>query len=86
MGELQPSANLRFTNYSEFIPAALAGQGVALGRSPLVREALKGGALVAPFRRRAETSRAFFLVRSRGAAMRPEVGRFADWVLAEARR
>lgn len=85
-GELQPSANLRFTNYSEVIPAALAGQGVALGRSPLVREALKDGTLVAPFRRRSETSRAFYLLRAPSSAARPEVGRFIDWVRDEARR
>ena len=86
VGELQPSANLRFTNYSEVIPAALAGQGVALGRSPLVREALKEGTLVAPFRRRAESSRAFYVVSLPAASRRPEVARFIDWALAEARR
>ncbi len=86
LGELRPSANLRFTNYSEVMPAALAGQGVALGRSPLVREALREGALVAPFRREAASSRAYFLVAAPGAAERPEVARFAEWVKAEARR
>ena len=86
LGELQPAANLRFTNYSEVMPAALAGQGVALGRSPLVREALREGTLVAPFRRQAESSRAYYLVSAPGAADRSEVARFIAWVTAEARR
>jgi DNA-binding transcriptional LysR family regulator len=86
LGELQPAANLRFTNYSEVMPAALAGQGVALGRSPLVREALREGTLVAPFRRQAESSRAYYLVSAPGAAERREVARFIAWVTAEAKR
>ncbi len=86
LGELRPSANLRFTNYSEVMPAALSGQGVALGRSPLVRDALRAGALVAPFRREAETSRAFYLVSAAGAGARPEVARFIEWARREARR
>lgn len=86
VGELQPAANLRFTNYSEVIPAALAGQGVALGRSPLVREALKDGKLVAPFRRRAESSRAYYAVTPSRSIPRPEVARFVDWIVAEAKR
>lgn len=86
VGDLQPAANLRFTNYSEVMPAALAGQGVALGRSPLVRDALREGALVAPFRREAASSRAYFLIVAPGAAQRPEVARFVDWVKREARR
>jgi DNA-binding transcriptional LysR family regulator len=86
MGELKPAANLRFTNYSEVMPAALAGQGVALGRSPLVRDALREGTLVAPFRREAASSRAYFLVAAPGALLRPEVARFAEWVRREARR
>jgi len=86
VGELRPAANLRFTNYSEVMPAALSGQGVALGRSPLVREALRDGMLVAPFRRQAETSRAYYLVSAPGAAARREVARFIAWITSEARR
>ncbi len=85
-GELQPAANLRFTNYSEVLTAALAGQGIALGRSPLVRDALREGALVAPFSGEAESSRAYFLVTAPGTAERREVARFAAWVRSEAKR
>jgi DNA-binding transcriptional LysR family regulator len=83
---LRPAGNLRFTNYSEVVQAAIAAQGVALGRSPLVREALRAGKLIAPFGVAGESSRAYYLVMARNAAERPEVRRFAEWVKREARR
>lgn len=86
LGELRGAANLHFTNYSEVMAAALAGQGVALGRNPLVRDALREGTLAAPFRRKAASTRAYFMVTAPGGAARPEVVRFAEWVVAEARR
>jgi DNA-binding transcriptional LysR family regulator len=84
--DLRPAGNLRFTNYSEVVQAAIAAQGVALGRSPLVREALRAKKLVAPFGLSAESSRAYYLIVARNAATRPEVQRFAEWVRREARR
>jgi len=84
--DLRPAGNLRFTNYSEVIAAALSGQGVAIGRSPLVRAALRSGALVAPFARSQESSRAYYAVAARAAAARPEVERFVQWVRREAAR
>jgi len=84
--DLRPAGNLRFTNYSEVFAAALAGQGVAIGRSPLVRAALRSGDLVAPFTRAQESSRAYYVVTSRAAGARPEVERFVHWVKREAGR
>jgi LysR family glycine cleavage system transcriptional activator len=81
---LRAAGNLSFTSYGDVIAAAIAGHGVALGRSPLVRDALRAGTLAAPFGARAESDRAYYLVVSRAAAQRPEVGRFADWVRREA--
>ena len=43
------------------------------------------GKLVAPFRRKHATSRAYFIVRAAQAARRPEAQAFADWLHAEAR-
>lgn len=86
LSELRPAGNLRFTNYSEVIAAAIAGQGVAIGRSPLVRQALRSGDLVALFGREHESSRAYYLLASGAAAARPEAMRFADWVRREAAR
>jgi DNA-binding transcriptional LysR family regulator len=82
--ELRPAGNLRLTNYSEVIAAAIAGQGVAIGRSPLVNAALRSGELAAPFARTQESSRAYYVVASHAAAARPEVERFVEWVKREA--
>jgi len=86
MPNLRPAGNLRFTNYSEVVQAAIAGQGVALGRSPLVREALREKKLVAPFGVSGESSRAYYLIVARNAAERAEVRRFAEWVKREAKK
>jgi LysR family glycine cleavage system transcriptional activator len=64
--------------------AAIDGQGVALGRSPLVDQLVAQGKLVAPFRRKHATSRAYFIVRAAQAASRPEAQAFIDWLSAEA--
>ena len=82
--DIRPAGNLSFSSYGDVIAAAIAGHGVALGRSPLVRDALRAGRLAAPFGTRAESDRAYYLVVSRAAAQRPEVARFADWVRREA--
>jgi LysR family glycine cleavage system transcriptional activator len=83
MPELKPAGSLRFSHYDQVIAAALRGQGVALGRRPLVANLLAEGALVAPLRRDSVTDRAYFIVRSDTAHSRPDVGEFIAWLLAE---
>jgi DNA-binding transcriptional LysR family regulator len=82
--ELRPAGSLLFSGYEQIIPAALAGHGVALGRTPLVRDALKRGELVAPFPLDADPARAYFVVVSKSAEGRPEVAEFVAWLKAEA--
>jgi DNA-binding transcriptional LysR family regulator len=82
--DLRPAGSLMFSGYEQIIPAAIAGHGVALGRSPLVRDALAAGELVAPFKRKADPARAYYAVLSRYAAERPEVGEFVAWLKGEA--
>jgi DNA-binding transcriptional LysR family regulator len=82
--DLRPAGSLLFSGYEQIIPAAIAGNGVALGRSPLVREALASGELVAPFKRSADPARAYFAIVSKTAASRPEVAEFLAWLRAEA--
>jgi len=83
--DLQPAATLSFSLYSEAIAAALAGQGVAIGRRPLVDALLKSGKLKAPFKGAAETMRAYFVVVNPAARGRPAVQALEAWLLAEAR-
>jgi LysR family transcriptional regulator, glycine cleavage system transcriptional activator len=82
--ELTPAGSLRFNHFHEVMQAAVDGQGVALGRVPLIDSLLKEGKLVAPFRNRYATTRAYFIVRAEHAAARPEARAFVDWLQEEA--
>jgi DNA-binding transcriptional LysR family regulator len=84
--ELRPAGSLSFSGYDQIIPAAIAGHGVALGRSPLVREAIASGELVAPFKRSADPARAYYAVVSKHAAGKPEVADFVNWLKEEAKK
>lgn len=84
--DLRPAGSILLSGYEHIIPAAIAGQGVALGRSPLVRELIDAGTLFAPFPRASESSRAYFVQTSKNAAERPEVDDFVKWLRAEAAR
>src|SRR5262249_33771121 len=85
---VKPAGALRLSHYDQMIPAALDGQGIALGRSPLVDGWVKEGRLVLPFGGRFISSpgktRAYFIVMSPEAQHRPEVERFSAWVRAQA--
>ena len=82
--DLVPADSLRFNHYDQTIGAALGGQGVALGRRPLVKKLLADRALVAPFPLGSVTDRAYFIVRTPATAGRPDVTHFVEWLLAEA--
>jgi LysR family transcriptional regulator, glycine cleavage system transcriptional activator len=82
--DLRPAGSLTFSGYEQIIPAAIAGHGVALGRSPLVRESLASGELVAPFKRSADPARGYFAVVSKNSQGRPEVADFVAWLKEEA--
>jgi LysR family glycine cleavage system transcriptional activator len=86
MADLKPAGTLSFSGYEQIIPAAVAGHGVALGRSPLVKNLLDSGELVAPFKSQADPARAYFAIVAKTAADRPEVGDFVEWLKAEAKR
>lgn len=70
------------------IQAALAGQGVALARLALVREALERGELVEAFgpAGRVSSPYAYWLVRWPARRERPALAAFEQWLLAEAAR
>ena len=62
------------------------GQGVALGRLPLLKRLLKEKPLVTPFRKSVVSSRGYFLVRSARAAGKRDVKDFEAWLQAEAKK
>jgi DNA-binding transcriptional LysR family regulator len=82
--DLRPAGALHFSHYDQLIQAALKGQGVALGRMPLLREPVRSGELVAPFRRTIVSPRCYFVMRSRRTLGDADVDAFARWLHAEA--
>jgi LysR family glycine cleavage system transcriptional activator len=85
IGTLETARSVTFNSYDTAIAAAVAGQGIALGRHPLVDALLKEGALVAPLQDELSSQRAYFLVVEPNAAKRPAVRAFADWLVEQAR-
>jgi LysR family glycine cleavage system transcriptional activator len=86
IADLKPAGTLSFSGYEQIIPSAIAGHGVALGRTPLVKDLIAEGQLVAPFKSQADPARAYFAIVSKTAAQRPEVVAFVEWLKAEASR
>lgn len=86
IADLRPAGTLSFSGFEQIIPAALAGHGVALGRSPLVKSLLDSGELLAPFKSQADPARAYFAIVAKSAASRPEVVNFVEWLKTEAAR
>jgi LysR family glycine cleavage system transcriptional activator len=82
---LEPASSIMFTNYDAAIAAAVAGQGLALGRRPLIDELLLRRALVAPLRDEIATERGYFLAVEQGASKRPAVQALAAWLIEQAR-
>ena len=84
--ELEPRRWVYLNYTHQQIQAALAGQGVALARLPLVHEHLKRAELVEPFGSagRLTSPYAYWLVPAPAASARPEVQAFADWVREQA--
>jgi LysR family transcriptional regulator, glycine cleavage system transcriptional activator len=82
---LKPKAMLRFNQYDQTIHAAVAGQGVALGRLELIGDALADGRLViAPMPQPGPVpGNAYWLIRT-GSAPRPEVDEVVRWIEEEA--
>lgn len=83
--DLRPAGVLHFSSYDQLISAALSGQGVALGRMPLISSSMKSRKLVAPFSDRVASPRSYFMLASAAAAAKPEVQDFMTWIEAEAR-
>src|SRR5438552_10268230 len=83
--ELKPAGSMRFNHFDQVVQAALGGQGVALGRVPLIDSLLRERRLVAPFRDKYTTSRSYFVVTTNQASMRPAARAFVEWLCEEAR-
>lgn len=79
----KPRAVLRFNQYDQVIHAALAGQGLALGRLPLLQPLLDEGRLAVVDPARTQTDYAYWLLQAE-TSPRAAVRRVAEWIADEA--
>lgn len=78
----RPARFTRFNQYDQVIAAALQGQGVALGRLPLVESMIADGRLAAAPWPPEESDYAYWLVRGRDE--RRDVETVVKWIISEA--
>jgi LysR family glycine cleavage system transcriptional activator len=87
IGSVPPGNIVRFGGFSPVVAAALAGTGVALGRSPLIDAELASGRLVRAFPEVAITGSWHFVIRTRPGAERDRLVQAAiRFLLAEVDR
>jgi DNA-binding transcriptional LysR family regulator len=85
-GGVKPKGMLRFNQYDQVVQAALAGQGVALGRLELVRPLLEQGKLaLATMLPPIASDYGYWLIRRRDG-VGADVATVAEWITAEASR
>ncbi|MBF9002451.1 choline sulfate utilization transcriptional regulator [Vibrio nitrifigilis] len=78
-----PEVSIEFDNYTLLVQAALSGQGVALGWTPLLDEFIQRGALIAEKQFTARTSQGYYLVIPDKQKPTAEVRLFIDWLKRE---
>lgn len=82
---LQPQRWLHFNYVYQMVQAALNGQGVVLGRPPLIAESLANGDLIEVLTHiRNHSPMAYWLLVNNGVPQREQVQIFCDWVMQEA--
>lgn len=83
--DVEPASLLTFSNYDTAVAAAVSGQGVLLGKRPIIDRLLRQRALVAPFKGAWASARGYALVLSPAAARRPAAQALSAWLVAQAR-
>ncbi len=75
---------IRFSHTGNAIDAAIAGQGIAFGRLPLVADDIEAGRLVRPFQSVGRSEYAYYLLRSPTSINNPIAEAVATWLMSEA--
>ena len=88
MRPLKGAGALRFSHYDQMVRAAIDGQGVALGRVPLVQEQIRAGALATPLKARRYAApaadRAYWVIVSPLAEGRQDAAMLVAWLREQA--
>jgi DNA-binding transcriptional LysR family regulator len=82
--EVRPANTVRYDRYSEAVEAAIAGQGVVIGRLPLLARFVDEGRLVAPFRTSAASKRGYFITLGPQGEHNLDAKDFVNWLVQEA--
>ncbi len=83
---IDPHRGPRFESSFHAVQAAIQGEGVVLGRSPLVADDLKAGRLVRPFSVSLPADLAYYVAYPAQTSQRPKVRAFRDWLFEEVSR
>ncbi|MCG8490705.1 MAG: transcriptional regulator GcvA [Sneathiellales bacterium] len=81
---INPTKGLKLNDSSMVLMAAIAGHGVALGRSTLAADLLETGQLVRPFEKELNAGNAYYIVCPFEQVGRPRFSAFREWLLKEA--
>ena len=82
--ELERTGGVWFSNSHMALSAAVAGQGFALGLTPLVDDDLKAGRLVRPFPIELTSPFGFWFVCRPDRLAEPKIAKFRRWIFEEA--
>jgi hypothetical protein len=83
IADLRPAGTMTFSGYEQIIPAAVAGHGVALGRSPLMKDLLNSGELVAPFKSSADPARAYYAIVAKNAPHKDNAVKLIEFLASD---
>lgn len=81
LGALEGTHGPRFSTSALAIQAAVDGQGVAMGRSVLVRDDLAAGRLIKPFELAISNVFAYYCICLETETGRPEITAFRNWLI-----
>lgn len=84
--ETSPLGLVEFEGSALLTEAAVHGLGIALGRISLVRDHLRTGRLVRPFKIERPADYAYFTITTQATAERPRIKAFLAWLDEEIRR
>ncbi|CAA9390030.1 MAG: Transcriptional regulator, LysR family [uncultured Ramlibacter sp.] len=82
--DVRMAHTMRFSLYTDAVAAAVSGQGVVIGRLPLLADLVQQRKLVAPFRTPAASQRGYFLTLAPQAARNADAQAFLRWLQSEA--
>ena len=83
VANVDASLGLRFNTSADVLNAAVAGAGVAIGKTALAVDDLKSGRLVCLFGAILPERSAYYVVRAPGRAVEAKTALFRDWLFRE---